>query len=1024
MASFPESATGIPSLTLPAAISVEAPRDPAHIQPGEKIERNNNEQANDQTHDHDTTTRARPDTDTATSPLYLEIQALQERLSQLHQQARREQNINTQHFASDEESQAQNDSEEKRLRKQIRRARSAKKWVKDMEEKAEKGAADRTNYGYAGSFMTHIPSEYVVEQHGKHDPFTRDFAHWEEYANWTEMTRTGPDPTVLNPPRAIRPPTSLRPIYSRKLGPPNQWDTSDSEEWSDGSTRSRDFDYFRARLRGDFEWELDRLNAQRSRYLRHKTKKETQRRQGQRRDNAKRAREALGESINPGGDRILTSTTSTQQMMLAKLNRVGWEAFRAVRFLQEPPFAIDVLVEEPRISATPWRFSKSSILAPKAMDVPGVKLEEGQAPLPERIRIHSKELIMILCRIHGSELITDQEEQNENTSLVLLRPFKMLRYYDKEIREWHSKLLCDHEAAKLDNKALPTATEPPDRNERGNAAGEQDSPDAQSMEKDKSGVEDPNGYSTSSTALEHLPCLLEFMDNYLNSKHAYLNSLACDKISFSDIWYLFKSGDAVVSNDGRQAYLVANVATPPHKGADRWAFYAKEKDNEESRPKSDISVSCIYIHYDGKQLGPVLKEFKIERFDGERPLTSLEILPLRLYVASNVRRLTQLAKVGAAEYESQVEAGVAQLRESLIDRGKKFVEVARVKHMYYAGLTVDTRDEIESQVVIDFEEAFATEKNREKWWPEITPLVGLAADLAGNEKSDGCTAECCWQENVHDDSYVDNHHCKKFISDIMDEIEDNPRNLPSVAIYPRLLESIQPDENDLKDEELLIMSYRVFGFVLRDRTWAQLDLSYLTNVNTSAVKDDIKEDENTDDDPDDDEADKTAFGRLVLPPGHKKMVLSLIAQHFRNKELQQDKDEQADIVRGKGKGLIILLHGAPGVGKTTTAEGVAERFKKPLFQITCGDLGSDAKQVETALQTNFALANRWGCILLLDEADVFLAERRHQDFTRNGLVAVFLRVLEYYAGILFLTTNRCVLSDFRGAVYRRHSNTR
>lgn len=40
-----------------------------------------------------------------------------------------------------------------------------------------------------------------------------------------------------------------------------------------------------------------------------------------------------------------------------------------------------------------------------------------------------------------------------------------------------------------------------------------------------------------------------------------------------------------------------------------------------------------------------------------------------------------------------------------------------------------------------------------------------------------------------------------------------------------------------------------------------------------------------------------------------------------------------------------------------------------------------------ALETNFALASRWGCILLLDEADVFLAERTKEDFQRNGLVA-------------------------------------
>ena len=52
-----------------------------------------------------------------------------------------------------------------------------------------------------------------------------------------------------------------------------------------------------------------------------------------------------------------------------------------------------------------------------------------------------------------------------------------------------------------------------------------------------------------------------------------------------------------------------------------------------------------------------------------------------------------------------------------------------------------------------------------------------------------------------------------------------------------------------------------------------------------------------------------------------------------------------------------------------------------------GDLGTTAQEVEKSLETNFALANRWDCILLLDEADVFLAERTKLDFKRNGLVA-------------------------------------
>jgi len=52
-----------------------------------------------------------------------------------------------------------------------------------------------------------------------------------------------------------------------------------------------------------------------------------------------------------------------------------------------------------------------------------------------------------------------------------------------------------------------------------------------------------------------------------------------------------------------------------------------------------------------------------------------------------------------------------------------------------------------------------------------------------------------------------------------------------------------------------------------------------------------------------------------------------------------------------------------------------------------GDLGTTASEVEENLSTHFALASKWGCILLLDEADVFLATRTPQDFKRNGMVS-------------------------------------
>lgn len=83
-----------------------------------------------------------------------------------------------------------------------------------------------------------------------------------------------------------------------------------------------------------------------------------------------------------------------------------------------------------------------------------------------------------------------------------------------------------------------------------------------------------------------------------------------------------------------------------------------------------------------------------------------------------------------------------------------------------------------------------------------------------------------------------------------------------------------------------------------------------------------------------------------------------------------------------------------------------------------GDIGDNARDVERSLNEVFHLAHRWGCVMLLDEADVFLRSRsRDHDLTRNAVVSVFLGMLEYYSGILFLTTNK--IGHFDEAVKSR-----
>ena len=142
--------------------------------------------------------------------------------------------------------------------------------------------------------------------------------------------------------------------------------------------------------------------------------------------------------------------------------------------------------------------------------------------------------------------------------------------------------------------------------------------------------------------------------------------------------------------------------------------------------------------------------------------------------------------------------------------------------------------------------------------------------------------------------------------------------------------------------------------------------------------------------------DKSLRDKLVLPASHRDL-LDVLTQ-----DLGAFVD---DIIEGKSAGNVILCKGIPGVGKTLTAEVYAELIEKPLYAIHSGSLGVTPTEVEKGLKLIFERAKRWGCELLLDEADVFVVQRGGS-IEQNAIVAEFLRALEYFDGLMFMTTNR------------------
>jgi hypothetical protein len=187
---------------------------------------------------------------------------------------------------------------------------------------------------------------------------------------------------------------------------------------------------------------------------------------------------------------------------------------------------------------------------------------------------------------------------------------------------------------------------------------------------------------------------------------------------------------------------------------------------------------------------------------------------------------------------------------------------------------------------------------------------------------------------------------------------------------------------ELTEMDLLVTPTVVFGFSLNDKIWLEFSVEKIQDI----------------------EWNEEAFKNLVLPHDHKYLLQSLVQAH--HNEIGFD-----DFIKGKGHGLVVNLFGPPGVGKTFSAEATSEFVRKPLYVVGGGDLGTTAANLDRALQQIFDVATAWKAIVLIDEADVFLERRSMHDLERNAMVAVFLRHVEYYRGILFLTTNRVKVFD-------------
>ncbi|KAF4458650.1 P-loop containing nucleoside triphosphate hydrolase [Fusarium albosuccineum] len=205
----------------------------------------------------------------------------------------------------------------------------------------------------------------------------------------------------------------------------------------------------------------------------------------------------------------------------------------------------------------------------------------------------------------------------------------------------------------------------------------------------------------------------------------------------------------------------------------------------------------------------------------------------------------------------------------------------------------------------------------------------------------------------------------------------NPTTTDPVGEYlpPELVQLDSPPPGPFT----LLLPPTIYGFGFHDKAWRKLAVEYISEIawNTGA------------------------FDMLVLPAESKDVLAALVAGYI----------PSTQNIPGQGHGVVILLHGGPGTGKTFTAEALADLGRKPLYRLTSSDIGTDLAKIEKNFDKAFHLGSVWDAVILLEECDVFLEQKQVTDFSRNAVVSVILQALDRYEGIFILTSNRVALLD-------------
>ena len=427
----------------------------------------------------------------------------------------------------------------------------------------------------------------------------------------------------------------------------------------------------------------------------------------------------------------------------------------------------------------------------------------------------------------------------------------------------------------------------------------------------------------------------ESLDNYFNSLSSHR---AGSTVAFAHLWSLFEPGTLIYHkayNSEMQLFEVQSV----------WS------ENEQGL----LFVDAAAFDWNGDSFLRYCYRFVIPKFEGARSILNLPFYP-------------------ASHYHTEDDPTGSQLWEKLLERGKLFHQICVEDEFQYdyegpmlyphqdpyrdtedimaylsgkpraAGFGFDHQRKTQvkfgqlnkSKVIVDNYSYLNSRRNPDGGKLPLGHLVGTIG-LGG-----GCVCGSC----------------NKTVT--VDWAREAAKHVTKEARRMAFAES---------DERLRMCPPKVLGYTLLRRHWAQLSVNHVVRI-ASRTADDFEMyfRDNLEMDP----AQKKLLkvGHLLGIP-HASLADLRLTRTSRGKAMityhvsPGEKRVIADVVEGKGQGLVILLHGPPGVGKTLTAETVALATAKPLLSVSTAEIGMEPNEAERNFTAIFEDASRWKAVLLM-----------------------------------------------------------